>query len=490
MNKKHFITAAVILTMALDQSQAQYSQVMYYMNIPQSHLLNPALRPSNALYIGLPVISGVKANAGNNFVNFSDVFIKDEATDSIKTFLHPDYDIDDFLSKTSERNYIEANALVQTLGLGFNAGKEGYFSLDINERIEGNIVIPGDLFTLAFKGNESFAGASIDLSSLTGSMMYFREAGIGYSTPLSNKVRLGVRGKVLFGVGSVIISNKALGIDVSEDYSHTFNADLTVNISGPVTVEQDGDQNITGIEVNDSLLNTTDQKIRYFSGTNNIGFGIDLGATFAVTDKFTLSASVIDLGYIKWKDYVTNITTKGEFLFDGLDMDGVLDGTQTLEEAGEEILDSLGSVFKPAVTNESFVTWLPSGVAIGGGYNFNRSFSLGLLSYTKFIDNSIHESLTFSGNMNIGTALSAAVSYTFSTMAYDNLGAGIAARAGIFQVYLLADRIPLTWNKFKSGGTELPLPSGWNVVNLRVGLNLLFGNKIRQREDKPIVEII
>jgi hypothetical protein len=263
-----------------------------------------------------------------------------------------------------------------------------------------------------------------------------------------------------------------------------------MNISGPVTVEQDGDQNITGIEVNDSLLNTTDQKIRYFSGTNNIGFGLDLGATFSVTDKITLSASVIDLGFIKWKDYVTNITTEGQYLFDGLDMGKVLDGTQTLEEAGEEILDSLGSVFKPEVTNESFVTYLPSGVAIGGGYTFNRSFSLGLLSYTKFIDNSIHEALTFSGNMNIGTAFSAAVSYTFSTMAFDNIGAGIAARAGIFQVYLLADRIPLTWNKFESGGTEIPMPSGWNVVNLRVGLNLLFGNKIRQREDKPIVEII
>ena len=78
----------------MSDAAAQNSQVLYYMNLPQNHLLNPALRPSNSLYIGLPAISGINLNINNNFVNFSDVFMKGQTSDSIITFLHPDYNVD------------------------------------------------------------------------------------------------------------------------------------------------------------------------------------------------------------------------------------------------------------------------------------------------------------------------------------------------------------------------------------------------------------
>ena len=76
---------------------AQNSQVLYYMNLPQNHMLNPALRPSNSIYIGLPVVSGINYNINNNYVNFSDVFLKGQPKDSIISFLHPSYNVDKFL---------------------------------------------------------------------------------------------------------------------------------------------------------------------------------------------------------------------------------------------------------------------------------------------------------------------------------------------------------------------------------------------------------
>ena len=66
----------LFLAMIIANSSAQNSQVLYNMNLPQAHLLNPALRPSNSLYIGLPGLSGINLNINNNFVNFSDVFMK------------------------------------------------------------------------------------------------------------------------------------------------------------------------------------------------------------------------------------------------------------------------------------------------------------------------------------------------------------------------------------------------------------------------------
>lgn len=65
--------------MIIADVSAQNSQVLYFMNLPQNHLLNPAMRPSNKAYIGLPALSGINLNINNNFVNFSDVFMKGQS---------------------------------------------------------------------------------------------------------------------------------------------------------------------------------------------------------------------------------------------------------------------------------------------------------------------------------------------------------------------------------------------------------------------------
>jgi len=49
----------LLLAVFFADVSAQNSQVLYYMNLPQNHMLNPALRPSNSVYIGLPVVSGI-----------------------------------------------------------------------------------------------------------------------------------------------------------------------------------------------------------------------------------------------------------------------------------------------------------------------------------------------------------------------------------------------------------------------------------------------
>ena len=216
----------LLMAIIIADASAQNSQVLYFMNLPQNHLLNPALRPSNKVYIGLPVLSGINLNVNNNFVNFSDVFMKGHPSDSIISILHPDYNINDFLAKISNKNSIETEATIQLFGLGFSVGKDGYVFLDINERVDGNVVIPGDIFKLALEGNEPFVGSKIDLSSLSGDLKYYREVGLGYSRNVTNKLRVGVKGKLLFGIACASIDNKSLGITVNNDYSHTLDADF------------------------------------------------------------------------------------------------------------------------------------------------------------------------------------------------------------------------------------------------------------------------
>ena len=86
--------------------------------------------------------------------------------------------------------------------------------------MQGNVVIPGDIFKLALKGNEEFVGSKIDLSSLRGDMKYYREIGLGFSKDFTNKLRIGIKGKLLFGIAGASIDNRSLGITVNNDYSH------------------------------------------------------------------------------------------------------------------------------------------------------------------------------------------------------------------------------------------------------------------------------
>jgi hypothetical protein len=95
-----------------------------------------------------------------------------------------------------------------------------------------------------------------------------------------------------------------------------------------------------------------------------------------------------------------------------------------------------------------------------------------------------------SANANLGSAFSAGLSYTAINSSYDNFGAGMAFRLGPVQFYTIADKIPLMYNKIIIPGdnpTSLFLPDKWNSLTFRFGMNLVFGNKIKKKSDRPMI---
>jgi hypothetical protein len=478
-----------LMTAATLGSAAQNSQVLYYMNLPQNHFLNPALRPTNTVYIGLPAISGINANINNNFFNFSDVFVNGVVPDSTITILHPEYDPAEFVKKIKDVNSFETEALVQVFGLGFSAGKDLWISLDVNERVDANIALPGDILRLAFEGNEQFAGDRIDLSSLRADAIYYREASLGFSKNFTNNLRIGLRGKVLFGMAAASVDNRSLEIKVNDDYTHTLTADLDANFSAPLHFYLSGQNNIDSVEFDDSRFEDTKGILDYILETDNMGFGIDIGAQYSISDRLKVSAAVTDLGYIKWKKDISNLKAESEFVFSGIDMLDVYQGDKEFKDLGEELLDSLKNSFYLTDSRKAFTTYLPFGVTLGGSYNLTKSFSVGLLSYSKFIGKQVREAVTVSANLNIRSLFSLTAAYTAMNHRYDNLGFGIAIKPTWFQFYLLADRIPVTWNRIITDGEKYPMPSSWNTVHLRLGMNLVFGNRVEKKNDKPMVVI-
>lgn len=488
MLKKSRYLLILFLIIIIQDAVSQNSQALYYMNLPQNHLLNPALRPSNSFYIGFPGITGININVNNNFVNFSDVIMPGQKGDSLISFLHPDYNVDNFIKKLKSTNYFTPEMSVQILGVGFNAGKDLYFSLDVIERVEGNFAFPKDLFVLALKGNDSFPGKTINLSGLDARLMHFQEFGMGVSKNFGDNLRIGIRGKLLFGTANFSLNNKSLGLTVNSDYSYDLNADLSALISGPVKVHSSVNSS-TGKTQIDSL-SLDDEKIKksdFYLSTGNLGLGLDIGAVYQLTGKISISASITDLGYIKWKNDVTNLKANSQFRFSGFNVTDVANGTKTFDELAQDMLDSLKNSFTINKENKPFRTSLPVGFTVGGSYNLSKNISLGILSHSVLSGKKIKESLTLSANVNLGNSFSTSLCYTAENSRFDNLGAGLAFRLGIVQLYFIADRIPLSWNRINTDNGTILLPYSWNTINMRLGLNLAFGNKVKKKSDKPML---
>jgi len=104
-----------------------------------------------------------------------------------------------------------------------------------------------------------------------------------------------------------------------------------------------------------------------------------------------------------------------------------------------------------------------------------------VLSQSRFIGNQVHEALTLSGNLNLGNVLSTTVAYTAVNRRYDNLGFGIALRGGCFQLFALIDNVPVKWTDMTVGGDDIRLPENINTIHARLGFNLVFGNREKER---------
>ena len=480
------LLSALLFAVIVTGMSAQNSQVLYFMNLPQNHLLNPALKPTNRLYIGFPGLTGVNLNISNNFINFSDFFSEgQEVSESTIPFLKPGFDAQGFLNKVKRINYIEPQVSLQVIGVGFTTGKDLYLFFDVTERAEANLVFPRDLVRLAVAGNEGLAGQTFDLSALKADAKYYREIGFGFSKVVAPRLRIGARGKLLFGIAAGSYRNQALNLTVNNDYTNRLIADISLSVSGPVNFYFNPDNKIDDVKFDDNRFDSQGGVRRFFGSMKNAGLGLDLGAEYTLTDRIILSASVTDLGFIRWRSDISNLKGHGDTELSGIDFADVRNGTATFADLTGNMGDSLRNAITFSETKDPFTTFVPFGITIGGKYNVTDFFSVGLLSNTRNVDRHLKEALTLSANLNLGNVLSTSLTYTASNRSYNNIGAGLGVRAGFSQIYFLVERIPVNWSSVSTGDGSAHLPANWHTVQGRFGINFVFGNKEVKKLEKP-----
>jgi len=450
----------IILQLLSVDSLAQRDATLYNLStVSQRSYTNPALHSDYQVSIGLPLISSVYLDLHHNGFTFSDI-VRNGANDSVLL------DVDNAISKMKDVNYVAFTFQIDWLSVSWKAEKNQFF-FNITEKSAIRMRYPKALMQLAWEGNAAVLDQTLDFEKLALRATQYREYAIGMSRELNDQLTIGAKIKYLFG-----IQNASLKVESLSFYTKPNTYDLT------------GESDLV---LNTSTLPEEDQLDYILFKNKNKGLGIDVGATFALTDKITLSASAVDFGFIKWNSNVKNYSNDLDGVtFSGNALDNFTDSTGT--KAFETFADSLAITFDNFVeTKNSYSDGLISRVYVGGLYTLNTSSTVGALLQGEYFRKSVYPTFTLSYNYKFKSWLGASVSYSMMNRSYFNLGIGISASLGPLQLYVVSDNIAYLFNMAKVNGTIL-IPQKASTTHLHMGLNLVFGKKEKDRDKDGIVD--
>ncbi len=445
-------TSIFILICLASFARAQDRGMAFLKGVPQSHtVVNPAfqLNEDDSFYISYPVLGNFSMSVANTGFSWNDLFY--EKQDS----LYLDFDnLDNTLQK---RNYARANMSLQILGFGFKVGEKALFTFDLNAKVKTSIGFPGDITNIRY-GNWNYdANTPINqsLSGMSGDGIAYTELALGYNRKITDKLTAGVRLKYIKGALAVKTEHAHIDMTTTEDGVVTVNNDISIVSSAPIYTILDENNQVDDIEF--------EEELDFGSFVNkNTGFGIDLGATYQLTDKVMLAAAVNDLGFINWNANTQRFYSKGTFHYEGVDVSENIAGTAPEgQELWEDIGDDLEDSFKlDNASGESFRTGLLFNANVMGTYNLKEWVSLGgMLAF----DHNWTSSLTLSASMNPGRGLSAVVTYSANKNDWAELGAGFMLRALGVQFFLMSDNL-----------TSYLSPENAKYANLRFGMNAIL----------------
>ena len=461
---------------------AQTQNALYFMNgIPQANKVNPARSPDCGFYIGIPILSPLSTQFSSNPLAYEDIIYPHPTEDSLITFLHPLGDQEAFLNKLKPLNVMLADTRTSVLSIGFGT-EAGFFSLDLAIRAEANLYIPGDLARLVLEGADE--GGVYNMDGTGTDFTGFNEIALGWSGAIGSNWKIGIRAKALFGFGDLSTSRSELEVRTSEELWN-IHADMEFNASLPFAeLVYDEDGNIEDIIIEEEISSMRPAALfKQSFNAKNFGLGVDLGVDYRPTDRWLLSASVLDIGYIHWTDEIHKVRFKTDYDYTGLEVNpfestGDLSFGDYVDSSFSAMADSLAGGLEFAAGG-AYNSHLNPKLYVGASWWATPSINFGLLSRTDFLRETIFEQLTASANFAAGRVLNFTLSYTYTTTYWKNIGAGISLNAGPVNIYLISDNTlnAIFWT------------AEARAVNFWFGVNLVFGYKkcLELDGDRPLV---
>ena len=448
-------------------ANAQFLRTSYFMEgTHYRQQLNPALTPTKG-YFNLPVIGAVNATVGSTSLGYQDIIdIIDDGDDF--------YTKPDFMNRLKDNNTLNVNFSTEILSAGWYKGKN-FWSFNIGLRTDIGANLTKNMFTFLNEMEtveENWRNSNYDISGQQLNINAYTEIGLGLSRQINSRLTVGARVKALLGIGNMELklnrvamsanlpsdqqinqwssesywnsmspSQAAQAAQELKDKFNNYHANLTVgaelksSFKGLELQEEEGKDYVTDFDFDSGKL-----------GIAGYGFGIDLGASYKILDNLTVSASVLDLGFISWSKSSTKIASanpdpidiKGSTYANMVDPNNpntVMNAVNQLQNDAQGYMDRVtnGDVLdydmlqlEVSDAKESRKSRLASTLVLGAEYGFfNNKLAVGVLSTTRFVQPDALTELTFSANYRPKSWFNVALSYSAIQSAGKSFGLGL-----------------------------------------------------------------
>ena len=458
--KKIFATLILGTAVTLHIFASEPVRTAYFLDgYDFGHRLNPAIQSPRS-YIALPVLGstslGIRSNLGIS------TFLYPSGDGRLVTFMNGSVSGEEFLKRLNKNNNVNADFSTGLLSLGFR-GERGFTSVEANFKGSIGANLPRDLF--AFAKNVG-AAENYDISHIGMRGNAYIELAVGHSHKIGDRFTAGVKVKALFGGmdGRMDIENMKIRM-AADEWSITSGGG-SIRLSAPDGIQVptysesgntppaggNGDMlDFSAFEFDfDPVEAFRRNGIKSFLG--GFGAALDLGVSYELIDGLTLSASVLDLGFIKWKTALSARPSDKMWSFKGfddisLDKDSENDLQQQFDHLFDDFSDML-MMQRNADERDGYVSALAATVSVGAEYElpFWRDLSVGGLFTSKMDGAYSWNEGRASLNLALGNWFGLSGSYALSTFG-SGFGAAANLHSRIFSLYIGADSILARFTK-------------------------------------------
>ncbi|RYZ87726.1 MAG: hypothetical protein EOP04_11025, partial [Proteobacteria bacterium] len=260
-------------------------------------------------------------------------------------------EIDKNINRLRPINNIGAGLDMDWFGFSYKIEKEDEevvtISAMITDRAAANLLYSKNLAQLLWKGNKQFAGQNINLGPLSVNAFHLREYALGAAMPIdvSDKftVRAGMRLKYLQGIDALYMPKSDAHLFTEQDGRY-LEFDMDYEMHTTLQDREDGSSGYDGTPIGS-------------------GFGTDLGITANFDDRFSGSFSLLDLGFITYRENTKMYGIQTKVRYEGAEVNNLFDDPEF--EVMEEIEDKLEG---EESTNEKFTMPTSTKIMLQGEY--------------------------------------------------------------------------------------------------------------------------
>ena len=464
----HFLRGgfSFVLLLMISWSYSQISYSTYHQKNNTSKLhFNPVLFVADSITKHIDIQSfALETNL--NF-RYSDLIQKGtgDLADSLVL------DFNRFRKALDKKNYLDISGEVLLVQFGFVSNPEdyevddeikkrmrSYYGFGIRQRATGGFSFDQNYIELLTQGNGPFYDQNFSTGHARINSSVYSELSATYAREINNKLWLGLRLKYLLGGFNITTNKLSLSLRGNElDNELEVGAQADIRVSGPIEFTLDAYDLVDEISV--------DSTSQIFS-TDNPGYAVDLGLVYTFSPKLVLSAAVTDIGQIRWKNEVKQLTLDTTYRYTGADfsdsIDDQADNYKSPEDVLDELTEDIKNEFSFQLAEDSYTEKLPYTVSMGAEFRVLKNLDFGVMYAHYASPYYKRDTYAFSANLGIRNALS--LSPTMIIAGGDSVWACAAAfRFGPLQFHMAVNDLD-----------GVATPANAQGIGIQMGMSYVF----------------